>query len=356
MRILQLYRPSLPGLRAQGVQVVHTGHALARRGHAVTLLADRAAPGATAEEALAHLGLDPHPGFFLQLAPTGWRPAAGLWFRGAVARWLQGAPGVVHARDKRRLVACRGLQRHRVVLETHELDSLLARERGEDPTPWTRLEAETLRLCDGVVANCGGTLEAWRAAGARLPSLQAVVHNGTANRPEPASVEALDPVVRCLGSLRAYKGVGFALQACSDWALPLEWIGGTDEERARWAGGPARLLPAVGQPEAFALLRRARAIFVPLEDNTFGRSLTSPLKLWDALAAGRPVVAPALPSIHEIQSETGAVLHLYEAGNRADLARAMAEALVAPPPHPVVRSWGDRAAALEAIFVAAGRA
>ena len=356
MRVLQLYRPALPGLRAQGVQVVHTGHALARRGHHVTLLADRAAPGATPEEALACLGLDPHPGFCLRLAPTGWRPGAGLWFRSAVAGWLRGTPGVVHARDKRRLVACRGLQRHRVVLETHELDSLLAQERGEDPSPWRTLEADALGLSDALVANCAGTLKAWRASGARLPATQVVVHNGTANQPVPVVVEDLDPVVRCLGSLRAYKGVEFVLGACADWSLPLEWIGGTDAERVRFSGGPARLLPPVPQPEAFALLRRARVLLVPLEDNTFGRCLTSPLKLWDALAAGRPIVAPALPSILEIKAQTGACLHLFEAGNRADLARAMAEALEAPPPSAVVRSWADRAAALEAVFVGEGSA
>lgn len=351
MRVLQLYRPRLPGLRAQGVQVVHTGHALARRGHTVTLLADRAVLDATPEEALVRLGLEPCPGFRLRLAPTAWRPGAGVWFRREVARWLRGSPGVVHARDKRRLVACRQLERHRVVLETHELDSLLAEERREDPGPWRALEAAALQRADALIANCGGTLAAWRESGLRLPATQRVVHNGTSNVPRPAPVQA---VVRCLGSLRAYKGAAFVLAASADWELPFEWIGGTDAERAQWSGSSARLLPGVPQPDAFRLLRQARVIVVPLEDNTFGRQLTSPLKLWDALAAGRPIVAPDLPAVREIEDLARTSLHRHRPGDRADLARAMAEAVQAAAPAPVVRSWADRAAELETVFAGSG--
>ena len=40
MRLLHLYRPRLPGLRAQAIQVVHTCRALSEQGFSVTLLAD----------------------------------------------------------------------------------------------------------------------------------------------------------------------------------------------------------------------------------------------------------------------------------------------------------------------------
>lgn len=349
MRVLQLYRPRLPGLRAQAVQVVQAGHALARRGHTVTLLADRASPDATVAEALSRLGLAPVDGLSLRLAPMVWRPGAGLWFRQQVARWARGADGVVIARDKRRLVAARLPRRHRVILESHELDSLLAADRGDDPAPIRQLEARAAQRADALVANCGGTLAAWEESGLPLPAHRVVVHNGTAARPHP---DPLDPVVRCLGSLRAYKGARFVLEACADWPLPLEWIGGTDAERASAPATTARLLAPVPQPDVARLLARATVVLVPLEDNLFGRRLTSPLKLWDALAVGRPVVAPDLPSIREIADRTGASLHLHAPGDRAGLAVAVRAAAAAPAPAPVVRSWDDRAAELESVLLA----
>ncbi len=39
MRIVHLYRPQVPDLRAQAIQVMHSCHALVRRGHTVKLFA-----------------------------------------------------------------------------------------------------------------------------------------------------------------------------------------------------------------------------------------------------------------------------------------------------------------------------
>ena len=68
-RVLILYRPALPSLRAQCIGVLQASHALARRGHAVTLLADRAHPEASPADALALLGLAPISTLDLRLAP-----------------------------------------------------------------------------------------------------------------------------------------------------------------------------------------------------------------------------------------------------------------------------------------------
>ena len=104
MRIFHLYRPRLPSLRAQAIQVLHACHALAARGHTVTLLADRGSTGSP-EEALSIMGLRPIDGLDLRIAPTSQPGLAGLWFRASLARWWAGAPGLVLARDKRRLQA-----------------------------------------------------------------------------------------------------------------------------------------------------------------------------------------------------------------------------------------------------------
>ena len=351
-RLLHLYRPRVPSGRAQAISVVHTCHALAERGWRVTLLADRAGDS-DPDAALAWYGLAPHPNFDLRSSPTGHPGAAGLWFRASVAGWWAGAPGVVMARDKRRLLeALRlGRGRHRVVVEAHELDSGLAAEAGRDQGPDLAVEREVARAASALVANCGGTLALWEAAhGADLPSARGVAHNGVSLGRRRAARSAVSPVVRYTGSLRPYKGLRTLLAA--PLPLPLELVGGSDEERVSLGPLPAGVTarPEVPYPGVPDLLADSAALVLPLDDNLFGRALSSPLKLWDYLATAVPVVAPSLPSIDEIARLTGAALHRYRPGDPADLARAVAAAVAAGARSPVVRTWADRAAELDAIM------
>lgn len=347
MRILHLYRPRLPGTRAQAIQVLHACHALAQLGHEVTLLADREGPGEI--DPLAAMGLDPLPGLDLRLAPTTYAPAAGWWFRAQVLSWWTGAPGVVLARDKRRLRwllrVTAGSRRHRLVLEAHELDSAIAAELGEDTQRALRLESWVLSRLDGLVTNCGGTMALWEQAwGDTLPASRVVAHNAVSpqRRRGPRSPEAL---VRCVGSLRAYKGIEGLARAAAALPIPLELVGGTEEERRALTDLPpnVRVRPAVPYPEVPDLLARSAVLLLPLADNLFGRCLTSPLKIWDYLATSVPIVAPDLPSIREIQVLTGAPLHLYDPRHPEGLPMAVAEALCAPPRAPYVRTWVERA-------------
>jgi hypothetical protein len=350
MRVLHLYRPRLPGVRAQAVQVVHTAHALAQLGHDVTLLADRGDGATTAGDALAGLGLDRHPGLDLQLSPHRHSGLAGLWFRRRLAAWWSGAPGLVLARDKRRLVAAvaRHGSRHRVVLETHELDSLLATEAGSDPSPALALEAASVAVADALVANCGGTLAAWTDSVHPLPEITAVVHNGTAVRPV---ARAILPVVLCVGSLRQSKGVDAILGAAAALPLPLVWVGGSAAERSRVPVTTNLTLRApVPHPDVAALVTGAQCLLVPLADNVFGRQLTSPLKLWDALASGRPIVAPDLPSVADISGLAGRPMSRYTPGDMASLVAGVRSAAAKPAPTPFVRTWQDRAAELDVVF------
>ena len=352
MRVLSLYRPALPGQRAQAIGVVHAAHALARRGHTVSLYADRAGPGDPAS-ALADLGLDPVPTLDLRLAPVQQPGFAGTWFRAQVLGWSLGPPGVVIARDKRRLQAALPLLgRHRVYLEQHELDSALAEERGEDPSPILALERELLAVAQGLIANCEGTLQLWEGAhGDRLPARRLAVHNATTPARLRAAHLAPAPVIRVLGSLREYKGVAEILAAAPGLPLPLRWTGGTDDERAALSAPPnAWLDPPVPYPAVPDLLADSRLLLLPLTDNLFGRELTSPLKLWDYLATAVPILAPDLPSVRRVAALTGAPMHLWRPGDAADLVRAATEALRAPARAPVLRTWDERAAAVEALI------
>ena len=370
MRVLHLYRPRLPSLRAQAIQVVHVCHALAAAGHEVTLLADSAPASAGnqpgPDEVLAAFGLRPEPRLDLRLSPWQHKTPAGLWFRQGLSRWWRGAPGVVLARDKSRLLAA--LHRHgrgpghRVVLEAHELDSAQAAEAGRDPAPARELERALLPWLDALVTNCGGTLAAWEAAYASdLPARRQALQNATA--PGRAVTEddpelGADEVIRVVGSPKHYKDAELLVALGGRLPLPLEVVGGSDEERsALVARNPALMARGpVPYPAVPRLLARSRVLLLPLQDNLFGRQLSSPLKLWDYLATPVPVVAPDLPSIREIASLAGASLHWYRPGDAVSAAEAVGRALTGPLRQPFLRTWNDRAAELTALVRALGAA
>jgi glycosyltransferase involved in cell wall biosynthesis len=351
MRLLHLYRPRLPGLRAQAIQVVHTCHALAALGFEVTLLADSAGHGSP-EEALALLGLEPHPGLDLRICPTAHPPRAGLWFRAALTRWWMGPVGIVLARDKARLVQATRIlpRRHRIVLETHELDSLLIAEQGEEPDKAEALERQALSVADALVANCGGTLQAWHDThGPHMPQLAAAVHNAThpdRQRPHRPPEQA---VLRYVGSVRATKGLLCLLEQAGSLPIPLEIIGASSQELSQIPQG-VLARPPVPYSKVPELLASASALLLPLQDNIFGRQLSSPLKLWDYLATSTPIVAADVPTVREILQMTGAEAHLYPPTQPESLGGVIQAALDAPPRLPHLRSWADRAAELEPIL------
>ncbi len=342
--------------------MLHTAAALARRGHAVTVCADRG-PGADGDPAAAArraLGLGPAPGLDLRVAPALGplfpRAAAGLWFRARLAAWASGPPGVIYARDLARLAELGpGLRAlgHRVVLEVHALDAITAEERGEDPAPHRALAATCAGLADALVANSDGTLAAWRAGPWPADRPSARIENAAdPTRQRPPAVS--DGVARAFGSFLPDKDVALLLSAAATLGAPLELCGG-DPQALRALGPPppsARVLPALPFAEVPDPMARADVLLLPLADRAFGRRFTNPLKLWDYLLTDRPIVAPDLPTITAPAARVGARLHLHRPGDAADLARAWAEARSAGRRPPVVRSWDQRAEELEALLLA----
>jgi hypothetical protein len=92
-------------------------------------------------------------------------------------------------------------------------------------------------------------------------------------------------------------------------------------------------------------LARFRAVILPLGTGLFGTSLTSPLKLWDYLVCGRPMVVADTPAARQVlpQHELW-----YQPGDADSLLRALERA--ERQPYPVahrLRTWAERAAEME---------
>ena len=344
MRVLHLYRPRLPATRAQSIQVLRTCHALAELGHEVTLFADR---GQEPETLWEQMGLEPHAQLRIHLAPTRHAGLSGIWFRRGVRKWWSGPPGVVLARDKRRLlksVKAHGKNDHKIVLESHELDSLAANNAVDSDV--FHLEHACLSVADALIANCPGTLSAWKEHHSiQIPST--VCHNATHVQAHVSKVQQEGVVV--LGSMRTNKGVESIIAAAQCFDVPFRWIGGTDAERKRW-GNKLNLEPPVHHANIEHVLREAKVLLLPLGDNPFSHRFTSPLKLWDYLATDQPIVAASTDAVTSICRDFNAEVFGYEPDNPTSIQRAITRALKAPKREPIRRTWAQRAREISTVF------
>lgn len=356
MRWFWLYRPQVPTPRAQAIQVVHMAHAMACRGHQVRLCVEPV-QATNAREVLAYYGLEPVAGLDLVVLPES-RTLASWVFRARFAEWVLGGPAVVVARSKRYAVEAASWlgARFRLVLESHELDSALAAERGENAGPVEVLEARALNRAEGLVCNAPGTLALWENAhGKRIPKavvLQNGVHPGQVRDPVDAGEGAA-----YAGSALDLKDVVTVATAAGLAKTTITMIGARSEERIRLGAlskHRLQFLPPCRPVDVADLLVRYRVLVLPLAPGVFGEHLASPLKLWSYQAVKRPIVGADLPSLHA--AAPGAFLpyvpldarSLADAIDRAHEDASLRAALVAKGR---VRTWADRAAELEA-FVA----
>lgn len=334
-----LYRPTAPSTRAQSVQVVNAAHAMAARGHRVELCVE----GTTdADDVLAAYGLAPVPTLRLVVLPVRHTVASAL-YRARFAAWAArtGGQGVALARRKHHAEwALRWLgARFRLVLEVHEVDSLVDRER------WFALEQRVLRSAWGVVANAPGTLALLREQHPVLPP-SLVLHNGARPGPVP---ETPGEGIGIVGSVRPYKDPDTVARAAERTTEPLTWVGGEGAP----AGGRLRIEAAVPYRDVPARIARFRTLLLPLSPGLFGEQLTSPLKLWDALQSGVPLVAADTAAVRA--AAEGAYVP-YVPGNADSLVAALERACTDEPlrarvvarARVLARTWDGRAAELEA--------
>jgi glycosyltransferase involved in cell wall biosynthesis len=109
-------------------------------------------------------------------------------------------------------------------------------------------------------------------------------------------------------------------------------------------GGRLRVLPAVPPTELLDWVASADVVAMPIQPSTLNHRLTTPNKLFEAMAVGVPVVASDLPGMAGIVRETGCGL-LVDPTDPAAIAAALCGILDAPEPERRVRRERSLAAA-----------
>jgi len=376
--------------RANGVQTMATCHALAARGHDVTLIVRPDTTPVPRDPftfydwpAIDRLHIESVP------ASHGTRRRRVRFLLDALRRVHAHPEAVVFTRDlgvAAFLLQLPSDRRPRVVYESHgiapavtaEMPALLGKpELAPSPRKLRRLDRREQRVWTRAAAYVAIT----RALGDDLatrygprPNLFVV--------PDGARAGAVDgrhraagspPVAAYAGHLYPWKGVDVFVRALASTpdvhglivgGHPAEADGNRVQSLVRELGLEGRLAMTgvVAPGEVQARLGAADILVLPNTASTISERYTSPLKLFEYLTLGKPIVASDLPAIREVLTDTRTAL-LVPPGDVAALSRAIsrlasdprlsaelgAAALALAPSF----SWDARAARLEPALEAA---
>jgi glycosyltransferase involved in cell wall biosynthesis len=387
LRILYLADIRFPLERANGIQTMETCWALARRGHRVDLVV-RPDTQSPARDPFAFYGLAPEPRLVIERAPASGPALPALarrigYLAFASGRAMgRGRADVVMTRDLTAAAAILRLPRRPpLVYESHgyapdvaaalpELLSTAAPPSAAKLRRLARREETVWRQADGYVTITRGLAELLTGrlgSRARL----AVVHDGTRlDRATSAPAASSTATVVYAGHLYKWKGVDVLLDALAQ--VPEVGgviVGGHEaepdrrrlEDRAAALGLSARVtfVGVVARGDVPGWLARGDILALPNPASALSTHSTSPLKLFEYMAAGRAIVASDLPSIREILTDDISAV-LVAAGDAAALAAGIrrlagdaalrARLAAAAKAAAAEYSWDRRAARLETLF------
>lgn len=355
MRILYLADIRFPLERANGIQTMETCYALAERGHAITLVVrrDRVSPR---RDPFAFYGLAPQARLVIEQA---WVNGPAVTRRvGYLAYALSHAVArarydVILTRDlgvAAALLRVPGRLRPPVVYESHGLASVFAEQMpsvvtgtrpasrlkqrrllGRERRVWQRAEGYitiTHALAADLLARFGPRDRvATIPDGVRLDATRCFV---------PLQARAV-PVVTYVGHLYPWKGAHLLLSALAELPGVRGVVAGghpAEVDLPRMQALAASLGLAdrvtftgwVERSRIPAFLAEADVLVLPNTSTPISLHYTSPLKLFEYMAAGKPIVASDLPAIREILKD-GHDACLVEPGNAHALAVAIRRVL-----------------------------
>ncbi|MFA5745041.1 MAG: glycosyltransferase family 4 protein [Candidatus Paceibacterota bacterium] len=336
MKILYLANARIPTPRAYGLTIMKTCEAFARAGAEVELITPTRrykTPG----DVFAFYKTDKNFLFtmlstpdFLHFGSIGFLISA-TWFAERV-RWLKSfrEADVICSRDALVLVQYLLLGR-KIIFEAHSPPSLIFKI--------------VARRAYRVVCISKGLMDAYIAAG--VPSENIIIAPAAVddhffdNVPmrDDACIQLGLPIsatiVLYTGHLYLRKGAGILASAAT--LLPntsFFFVGGTEEDilslKKRWGNeANIQIVGHVAHERVPFYMRAADVLILPNsgKDEDSAR-YTSPLKLFEYMASGKPIVASDLPSLREILSEKNAFL--VEPDNPEALAEGIRYVLTHP--------------------------
>ena len=319
--------------------------------------------------ALAGYGLAPHPRLRIVALPVA-RVDRLDWLeihkRLAITNWsyalscladvlrLRTRPSAIVTRDPRLtwiFLRTRALHRRPVVYEVHEIFSTRSRDnRSLDPGEIQGVSDRTRALEAGVFREADLLLPLTHACaeilteGYGVPAERVVVVPDATTPPlgPLPSRDAGSRTVVYAGQLYRWKGVATLLEAMAQLLearlIVLGGRGSDDDPDLTACREQARSLEIAEQVEFRGFVPHARvretiagagAAVLPLPDNLMARYFTSPLKLFDYMAAGAPIVASDLPTVREVLADGDNAL-LVPPEDPTALAAAIRRLLVNP--------------------------
>ena len=349
MRILYFADIRFPLERANGIQTMQTCYALVERGHEIRLVVkpDTHKPP---RDPFEFYGLARHMSLVIERANT--PPGAGLLQR---VGYMSFVFGRALGKDRADVIVTRDLgvasallkipasMRAPVVYESHgfapdvaaALPELVATAKNASAAKLRRLqerEAAVWRQANGYVTitrSLADDLAQRFGARERL----AVVPDGTRLPTGGLQLVPAEPIVGYAGHLYAWKGVDVLMRALAELPAARALIVGGQEQEPDLARvkalaaslGIADRVTFTGQVAPADVNRQlapARVLVLPNPASAISTRFTSPLKLFEYMASGRPIVASDLPAIREVLRDQENAL-LVEPGNAAAMAAAI---------------------------------
>jgi glycosyltransferase involved in cell wall biosynthesis len=154
---------------------------------------------------------------------------------------------------------------------------------------------------------------------------------------ERLGLDAATAIVLYQGNLMTERGIEESMEAILDVpgaALVLLGYGGSRDAYLAMAAEPryrgrVHVLPPVPPTELLAWTASADALVMAIQPTTLNHRYTTPQKLWEAMAAGVPVVASDLPGMAPIVNTTGCGV-VCDPTEPASIAAAIRKILEAP--------------------------
>lgn len=308
MRVLYLSLSYVPSRRASSVHVMRMCAALARAGHEVELIAKPAHEPAPAGD---HAFYGVAPSFTVTKLARPRRRGGGLVFAAAMARAVHARRAVVDLVYSRELTGALLAAKLRlpVVFEAHGIPD----ERFNRVALRSLARNPSLRGMVVISNALRRDLIAARMAPARAPLV--VAHDAADPPADPVDFDRpvhAPPRIGYVGNLYEGRGIEMIIELARRMPeLAFELVGGTDVDLAKWRarGLPANLtltgfvppgqLRARYQSFDVLVMPHPRSGVAAATGSDISR-WTSPMKMFEYMATGAPIVASDLPVLGEV--------------------------------------------------------